>query len=237
MRLRFPGDGSAVYHGPTGLTGTFTRNGSGSYVPRPGLKMTLTAVSGGGWTLNDHGSGDTRHFNSSGWLTELTDRNGNAVTFAYTAEGALTRIRTDVGTVGASTLTVTTEGTGRGRITTISQTADGAAGATRSVSLSYDADGYLSGMTDPAGRVTEFFHGTNGNLNRITAPGGAATEMTYDELGRVQSISQPTADAAVRAVTRFAYPAGQTQVADPNSDQATSVGATARTSYDLTGDG
>jgi RHS repeat-associated protein len=228
VRLRFPGNGSIVYHGPNGLTGTFTPKAGGGFTTPAGFKMTLSAVAGGGWTLFDHGSGDTRHFDGGGRLTKLTDRNDNASTFAYNTAGALTQIRTDQGSAGASTLTVTSEGSGRGRITRISQTADGAAGATRSVALSYDVNGYLSGITDAEGRVTEFFHGGAGNLNRVTAPGGAATSFTYDDLGRVQTVTQPTADPVVTAATTMTYEAARTLVADPNGN---------RTTYDLTGDG
>ncbi|SMO84560.1 RHS repeat-associated core domain-containing protein [Geodermatophilus aquaeductus] len=234
VRLRFPGDGSVVYHGPNGLTGTFTPESSGFAAPA-GFKSTLAAASGGGWTLTDHGSGEVRQFTTEGQLTKLTDRNGNASTFGYDADGSLNQIRADQGSAGASTLTVATEGEGRGRITTITQTAGG---ASRSVNLSYDpATGYLSSLTDQEGRTTEFTHGANGNLNRITAPGDAQTSFTYDDHGRVQTVTQPTGQAGVQAVTRFSYPDGQTLVADPNSDQDQPVGTAAHTTYQLTDDG
>ena len=51
------------------------------------------------------------------------------------------------------------------------------------------------------------------------------------------TVTQPTEQAGVEAVTRFSYPAGQTIVADPNSDQNVSISDAARTTYQLTGDG
>ncbi|WP_409332823.1 hypothetical protein [Trujillonella humicola] len=204
--------------------------------------MTLT-VAGNAATVYDHGTGETQHFTGDGRLTKITDRNDNATTLTYDADGALTSIRSDVGGAGAGTLTFTSEGTGPGgfangvgRITTISQTPDGG-GATRTITLSYGANGYLDGVTDAAGRSTELFSGAQGNLNRITAPGGAATSFGYDTYGRVQTITQPTASSGTGAVTRFAYPAGQTLVAEPNSDQNQPVSNAARTTYQLTDDG
>jgi hypothetical protein len=52
--------------------------------------------------------------------------------------GALTQIRSDRGPAGANTLAITTEGTGRGRITTLTRTTDGYAAVSRSVTLAYD---------------------------------------------------------------------------------------------------
>ncbi len=120
-----------------------------------------------------------------------------------------------------------------------SQTPDSGSGLTaRSASFSYDAaTGYLTGVTDPLGRTTTFDYGSNNNLNAITAPGGARTSFTYDQAGRVLTVTQPTEQAGVEAVTRFSYPAGQTIVADPNSDQNVSISDAARITYQLTTDG
>lgn len=232
-----PGQGAVVYRGPNGLTGTFMPKSGGGFTSPTGFKMTLTAVSGGGWKLNDHGSGDTRHFNAAGWMTQLEDRSGNDSTFSYNSSGALTQIVSDVGGAGAKTLTVTTVGSGRGRITEISQTADGYGGATRTVILAYDANGDLDSVTDQEGRVTDFVHGSQGNLNQIVAPGGIDSAFTYDNDGRVQTVTQPTADPNVDAVTRLLYEPGQTFVADPNSNQAQTPDVSAHTLYELTNDG
>ncbi|RZU33972.1 RHS repeat-associated protein [Blastococcus saxobsidens] len=240
VRLRsVPGAGTVTYFGPNGLTGTFTADGAGGYNSPAGFKMTLSALSGGGWTLNDHGSGDTRHFAGNGLMTELVDRNGNATTFSYNTDGGLTSIRSDQGSAGASRLAVTLGGTTPRQIAALSQTADGAGGGTRSVTFTYDPDrNYLTGFTDAEGRTTAFFHGSSGNLNRITAPGGAVTSFSYDAYGRVESITQPTAGDPAGAVTRLLYHDGTfTDVADPNSDQTTAVDHTAHTRYHLTGDG
>jgi len=63
------------------------------------------------------------------------------------------------------------------------------------------------------------------------------TSFTYDELGRVQTIIQPTATAGATAVTRMSYPGNTTVVADPNTNQAASIGDVPRTTYTYTTDG
>lgn len=249
IRLVSLHDGYAVvYYGPNGLTGTFTADGSGGYTPPAGFKMDLAPVTGGGWTLYDHDSGDTRHFNSGGILTSLTDRNNNAVTYTYNGSGVLTSIASDVGGTGAKTLTVNHGGSGPYQVTGFTQTPDGGGYGyglpDRSVTYTYDSyTGFLTSITDTLGRTTGFYYGPNNNLNTITAPGGAQTSFTYDNDGRVETVTQPTATSGVSAVTRFQYNANgqgattQTLVADPNSNQSQSVSAAAHTTYDLTGDG
>lgn len=239
VRVVPAGDGSVVYYGPNGLTGTFTPTGtSGQYTAPAGFKMDLsTEPSTGGWKLDDHGSGQTRHFSSGGLLMSIVDRNGNTATFTYTGD-VLTAITSDVGGTGAKTLTVQTAGGGSSQVTGLSQTADGYGGATRSVSYGYDpTTGFLTSLTDTLGHTTSFGYGSSNNLNTITAPGGAVTSFTYDGQGRVLSVSQPTADPGTDAVTRFQYDSTQTLLADPNSDQFSSVSAAEHTTYTLTTDG
>jgi RHS repeat-associated protein len=202
--------------------------------------MDLETVSGGGWTLYDHGSGETRHFNTDGIMTSLTDRNNNAETFTYNASGVLTTISSDRGSTGARTLTVNHGGSSAGQVTGFTQAPDSSYTglSARSASYSYDATtGFLTSITDTLGRTTSFGYGANNNLNTITAPGGAQTSFTYDDNGRVDSITQPTANSSVHAVTRFQYNRGQTLVADPNSNQSQTPDVAAHTTYDLTSDG
>lgn len=229
-----PGTGMVVYSGANGLTGTFTPKAGGGFIAPPGMKMTLTAVSGG-WTLVDHGSGDTSHFATNGRMNKLVDRNGNATTFTYNPAGGLTEIRSDQGSAGASTLAVELGGTTPRQIAALRQNTGG---QTRAVTFTYDPDRNVpTSVTDAEGRVTEFFYGTGGNLNRITAPGGAVTSFTYDGIGRVMTITQPTASSPTGAVTRFAYPDGKTIVADPNTNLGMSIYDVPRTTYEYTADG
>lgn len=238
VKLRTNGDGSVTYFGPGGTVGTFTPTGTaGVWTAPAGFKMDLTPDTGGRLKLYDHDSGETWKFTLGGRLASITDRNNNVVTFTYSG-GDLASITSDVGSTGARTLTVTTDSAHFGRITSLSQTPDSGSGLSdRSATFSYDTNDRLTKITDVLGRDTVFAYGSNNNLNSITAPGGAVTSFTYDNDARVVSVTQPTGDSSVNAVTRFAYPAGQTLIADPNSDQAQSVSNAAHTTYAYTTDG
>jgi RHS repeat-associated protein len=235
------GSGAVVYFGDNGLTGTFFPDSTMTtgFRPPAGFKMDLAAVTGGGWDLTDHGSGEIRHFDANGRLTGIEDRNDNTLTFAYGSNGALSEIVTDVGPADARTLTVSSTGSGSGRITEISQTPQAGSGlSARSVSFDYDTSNRLISITDQEGRTTGFTYGSNGNLNKVTAPGGAETSFTFDGLGRVQSVTQPTADPTVPAVTRIDYGTGtRTLVADPNTNQSLSLFTVPYTRYQMTTDG
>jgi RHS repeat-associated protein len=240
------GYGSVVYFGDNGLTGTFLpKSGAPTTYESPdGFKMDLAGDATNGWTLTDHTSGEIRSFDATGRLTDIADRSKipNKVTFGYDSNGALTEIVTDVGPSDPRTLTVFSTGSGAGRITEISQ--DGSitvssgypAPHSRSVTFDYDGSTRLQTITDAEGRTTSFGYSGSGNLSSVTAPGGAQTSFTYDLLGRVLTVTQPTA-TTVTAVTRFAYAATETNVADPNSNQAQSILVAAHTRYEYTEDG
>jgi YD repeat-containing protein len=217
------GSGWVVYHADNGLTGAFKPATGGGYEPPAGFKMDLAAVTGGGWTLTDHGSGEERRFDANGRLTGIADRstNKNELTFGYDGNGALTGIVTDVGPEVAKTLSVTSTGSGTPRITEISQSPDGYGLSQRSVTFDYDSSNRLEVITDAEGRTTQFAYSGSGNLASVTAPGGAQTSFTYDLQGRVLTVTQPTATTAT-AVTRFSYASGETRVADPNGNLTSS---------------
>lgn len=93
-----------------------------------------------------------------------------------------------------------------------------------SVSYGYTS-GVLTLVSNLPGRTTSFSYDSAGNLASVTAPVGATTGH------RVTSVAQPTATSA-QAITRFTYPAGQTLIANANSNQSQAVTAAAPTTYD-----
>ncbi|TQN35374.1 YD repeat-containing protein, partial [Blastococcus colisei] len=237
VRVKENSGARVTVYGPNGLTGTFFgQSGSSTAYTAPGtMKATLTARSPGGtdgWTLTQHDSGDVYWFGGDGRLTELRDRNGNTTTFTY-AGGALTEIAADQGDVDARTVEVQADGS-TGRITGLFQSPNYS--QYRSVSYDYDSNGRLASITDVLGRTTSFGYSSAGDLSSITAPGGAETTFAYDAGHRVTTVTQPS-DAAGDAVTRSSYDAGQTLVADPNTDPAQAVPAVPHTTYALTADG
>lgn len=222
VRLVLDSDNSTItYYGPDGRVGVFTPIAANpnTYTSPAGFKMTLTRQSG--WTLLDHESGDSTIFNSGGRPIFLDDREGGRSTLTY-ASGVLSRVDSDAGTTAARRVTVTTSG---GKLTGLSQ----ASPAARSVAYGYTS-GKLTSITDALSRTTSFGYDGSGRLASITAPGGGVTSISYDTAGRVASITQPTASAAA-AVTRFSYSAGQTLVADPNTNQSLPITSVPRTTY------
>jgi YD repeat-containing protein len=157
-----------------------------------GFKMTLHGDATAGWTLTDHGSGQIRHFDPSGRLTAIEDRNDNQATFGYSSAGALTAITTDVGPAAPRTLEVATSS---GRISELTQLGTlidytgYPVSHNRSVEFFYDGSGRLETIVDPEGRQTGFAYSGGGNLASVTAPGGAVTSFGYDGLGRVTTVN------------------------------------------------
>lgn len=148
-------------------------------------------------------------------LTQIADRNGNAVT-------------------------VTREGSSPasfGRITRITEAAG------RSFTLVYDAANRVVAVADPIGRRLQYTYDAQGRLETVTDPAGGITRYDYDAQHRIVAITDPRnitfitneydgegrvarqtqADGAVWA---FAYePAGkavrQTIVTDPQGNRTT----------------
>ncbi|TFV52987.1 S8 family serine peptidase [Blastococcus sp. TF02A_35] len=242
---REPGTGQVVYHGDSGLTGTFVPDSyaPGGYRPPPGIPLQLSGSPSKGWVLLDARSGDERHFSGSGRLLRLEDKLDNAVTFQYGAGGVLTRITSDLGTAGTHTVDVVSGASGEitriSRTVTVKDPTTGYPSArTESVALTYDAQLYLTGMTDPAGRRTGFVHSpSSGNLNQVLPPDSSVTTLRYDDKGRVESLAQTPAGSQTAATTRFQYSPTSTRVAGPATNQSVPLLETAHTRYQLTTDG
>jgi RHS repeat-associated protein len=225
QRLIANSDGSITYYGPAGLTGVFTSNGAGGFVPPVQFRADLATVAGGGWKLTQHASGEVLTFTVAGRLSTIKDRNANTTTFTYS--GSLpASVVTSRGPNPPRILTVTTS---VGRITELSQT-DGS--AARMVSLSYGSGGELS-VTDLAGGLTAFSDPASGGWT-ITNPAGATTTLSYTS-GKVSQVQQSNAAGAGTSTTRLTYPSTtQTLVADPTTNQSQSVGSVPHTTYNLT---
>ncbi len=72
----------------------------------------------------------------------------------------------------------------RGRL---SQTTQGSRTSTRS----YDSSGFLSQVTDPLGRVTQFTRDTNGNVIAVTKPDGSVVQYGFDANSNLSKIKPP----------------------------------------------
>jgi len=109
----------------------------------------------------------------------------------------------------------------KGRLATITQ-------GTRSTTLGYDANGFLSSITDPLnlnttfthdadghaltnmlpdGRVITYTYDANGNLTSVTPPGKSAHDFSYTAVDLTSAYTPPT--VAGTGVTSYTYNADQ----------------------------
>ena len=168
--------GSIDVRRETGTIHRFTKSSSGSYTPPSSVYDTLTKNSDGTYSLKLKGSKLTQNFNSSGKLTNITDRHGNSITLTYDSSGNLTEITDAVG-----------------RITTISYDSNGKISSitdplSRTASYSYDSSGNLISYTDMSGNTVSYGYDNNSYMTTITTSKGE-TSIAYS--GYVSSITDP----------------------------------------------
>jgi RHS repeat-associated protein len=164
-------NGDVYLHGEDGQEVRYWLQEDGSFVAESGGQSTLTSVTGGYQLVTEDQV--TYRFDSSGKLTSMTDRNGNAVSLAYDGSGRLATI-TD-----SSGRTITFTSNADGTLARI-DVPDG-----RSVVYGYTA-GRLTSVTDPASHITTYHYDSGGRLDQITDPNGhTRAQTTYGSDGRV----------------------------------------------------
>lgn len=155
-----------------GKTETYAPNGSGGYTPQYGVFDTLTAGSGGAYSLRKKDQ-TVYQFDAGGKLSSITDKNGNTITLTYTG-GNLNGI-TD--TAGRS-ISFTYDASNR-----ITKITDPLA---RTVQYAYDANGNLITATDKNVRATYYTYDANHQLLTVTDPrGNVVVTNAYDAAKRV----------------------------------------------------
>lgn len=232
-----PGSGGTLlYQGPDGVQGVYTPSGTGgAYTSPAGFKNTLASVTGGGWTMTEHSSGEVATFTSAGQLSQIADRNGQLTKFVYFSNGQTRKILSSAGGSGASTAVFPYTYHGDVAVPGITQTGDNGIG-TRSVAYGYTGD-QLTSITDTAGRSTTFGYDSNGNLNDIINPGGREATFTFDSAHRVTAVQRDVGSSSADALTQFAYPSStSTQVASPLTNSSNPVSTEPHTTYTLNSD-
>lgn len=231
-RLVTNADGSVTFYGPQGLSGVFTPSGSAFTSPSQ-FKATLSGSQTAGYTLTFHASQEKLTFTGAGRLTTETDRDGNATSYSYDANGYPSSITSSRGPTATRTVTVTTSG---GRITALTQTSGS---LTRNVQLQYSSGGHLSAVIDAAGSSTQFYSpdGTDtGQVAQISNPYNTLTTLSFTS-SKVTAVNQsnPPVDGGTGdETTRLVYSSStQTLVADPTTDQSQAVSAVPHTTYTL----
>jgi YD repeat-containing protein len=170
----------------------FSKRPDGTYISPHGYRATLTLVTEGGlqvFKLVLHESGVTYNFFSQGYVRDISDRNGNKITFAYTCD-----VAADECYMASMTDT-------QGRVTTFERA----------------GQHQVTKATDPAGRVHTYAYTTISGepvLASYTDPSGAITSYEYVSPGLLTKVTDPNAN-----VTRFTYAgqrlATLTRVTDP----------------------
>ncbi len=184
-----PNVDGVIYFGPGGYAFHFMANGDGSYTSPPGVDATLAHNADGTWSLTFHQSGECYNFSSSGaYLLSDVDKNGNTISFAYDPNGALSSINDTQGRV--TTFSYTSGGsstcgppTASGFVSAITDPAG------RKWQFAYDSNCDLTSITDPAGKVTNFGYDSNTELVQITDPDGNITKLGYDPNYRITSLT------------------------------------------------
>ncbi|HEX8123075.1 MAG TPA: DNRLRE domain-containing protein [Solirubrobacteraceae bacterium] len=183
----------------TGANFTYTRNADGTYATPPGRNDKLVK-SGTEWVLTDNASQTKRVFadnSQSGRIKYIEDRNGRRVTFNYTTAGS-----NNVTSISDSNNDATPDNADDVRFTyangRISQMTDPAG---RVSTYTYDTNNHLTSYAD-AENGTSFpttfeYNGPSGRMSKITTPGGRITLITYypvgdDNAGRVETVTRVT---------------------------------------------
>jgi len=117
-------------------------------------------------------------YNASGYLTSITDRNGNATTLTYN---------------GTNLSSITDRD---GRTTTIAMTGEKITGITdpmgRTHALVYNANGMLASVADPLSNTWQYTYHTDGSGRMVTKTDPAGRATTYAYLaGRLQTVTDP----------------------------------------------
>ena len=195
-----PDSGFVTLCGQSGYSATFVQSGS-SYSDAPGLDATLVKQGDGTFRLTFHATSDVYTFSAGGKLTQVTDQNGNHLSFSIGSQSAVTdtqgRVTSFTGSNGV--YTSLTDPSGR--------------------TVKYTSGAGTFTLTDLAGKVTTFTYAPGTKLiATISDPLSQQTTLTYDENNRVASITDGTL-----AKTTFAYDTTKmtTTVTDANGHATT----------------
>ena len=165
-------------------------------------KASITTPSGLTLAFGDSRSTTLSDPNSVLSLQSQTDTvtvNGQTYTSAFNAGAGTVTTTSPAGRTAVTTLDslgrVTQQQAGsltpvaygydaNGHLTSVTQ-------GSRSASLAYNAQGFLSGITDPLGRTVQFGYDADGHVTSQTLPDGQVIGFTCDANGNVTSVTPP----------------------------------------------
>jgi RHS repeat-associated protein len=230
-------NGNLLFLGPDGLSGIFTAvSGKTTYTSPGNFHVTLEQSPSGtcgstGWTMYWHDTGTKMCFNSSGYLTSQSDRDGNTTAFSYnSSNNHETQITYTPNGLSSPTETVTVTYSGCGcTLTTLSES--GGSAGTKTVTYTWNPSGNISSIQQPDGTTINFGYDGSHDLTSITNGASNETQLNYNSAHQVTSVTQPTTSGNT-ATTRFDYVSStETLVADPNTDQSDPVTSVPNVTY------
>ncbi|WP_189970300.1 FG-GAP-like repeat-containing protein [Streptomyces violascens] len=195
--LSFSGNGDALFHAEDGSEYPFDKQPDGSFSPPPAVGSSLSAMSGGGYSLVSR-TGDSLEFDTTGRLAKKKSQQNKATIFSYGADGKLAKIANPSGRTAAFQYD-------SGRIS------KAVFSDSRTVSYSYSG-AWLSSVTGPGGNSIHYLTDASGRISSIVdARGNSVAQNTFDESGRITE--QKTAGGGKYS---FAYKGGETDITAPD---------------------
>lgn len=171
-RLFMGGDSSITIRWGDGKTETWTPDGLGGYTPQYGVFDALIDNGDGTYTVKKKNQA-RYNFNTSGYLSGITDRNSNTIALTYTG-GNLSQITDTAGrNIGLAY-------DGSNRIAAITDPLG------MTIAFTYDASGNLTSATDRNGNVTAYTYDADHQMLTVVDPrGNTVVSNTYDAEKRV----------------------------------------------------
>ena len=152
-------------------------NSSTTFKDEDGLNLTVTKSTSGSnttYTMRDQ-DGLLRKVFYNGYLVSETDNNGNTFYYAY-----------NTNYVADSTTWYPSAGVTSNQLKQIVQMIDNAGASLITLAtLEYDSNGYLTKITEYAGREITYGYDSSGRLISVTYPDGAVISYSYDANGRL----------------------------------------------------
>jgi YD repeat-containing protein len=120
-------------------------------------------------------------YNAQNKPTQYVDREGNALTIAYTQDGSSIQSITS-----ASGQVMSYQYDQNQQV--VSKTYPWKNNQTLSYQYTHDANGFIDTITDPLSRVTDFNYNSMGQLLTVTDPASRVTTYSYNALGKTTNI-------------------------------------------------
>jgi RHS repeat-associated protein len=173
-RLEPQPDGSIIHHDGLGRNDVYLLNNQGQFIPPAEFFTQLTKNGNGTYTLRFR-DGLVKQFDTAGKITQITDRNGNSLTFSYNSQN---RLQTVTDTLGRS---IAYSYNASGQLVTVTDFIG------RTVNYGYSTAGDLISVTSPV---------VTGTPNGNDFPAGKTTLYTYDSSHLLLTVTRPD-EAAV----------------------------------------